>query len=44
MGFIIGLLVGGTVGAFAIALCISSGQADTYDKLKDNDKDDPRSK
>ena len=38
LGFIIGLIIGGTVGVFAMALCINAGQADKRENCTDSDK------
>ncbi|MFR7867994.1 DUF3789 domain-containing protein [Ruminococcus bicirculans (ex Wegman et al. 2014)] len=38
LGFIIGLIIGGTVGVFAMALCIAAGQADKRENCTDSDK------
>lgn len=38
VGFLIGLFVGGTVGVFAMALCIAAGQADKRENCTDSDK------
>ena len=38
LGFIIGLIIGGTVGVFAMALCITAGQADKRENCTDWDK------
>ena len=38
LGFIIGLIIGGTVGVFAMALCITAGQADKRENCTDSDK------
>lgn len=38
LGFIIELIIGGTVGVFAMALCITAGQADKRENCTDSDK------
>ena len=38
LGFIIGLIIGGTVGVFAMDLCIAAGQADKRENCTDSDK------
>lgn len=38
VGFLIGLFVGGTVGVFAMALCIAAEQADKRENCTDLDR------
>lgn len=38
LGFIIGLIIGGTGGAFTMALCTAAGQADERENCTGSDK------
>ena len=38
LGFIIGLIIGGTAGVFTMALCTAAGQADKRENCTDSDK------
>ena len=38
VGFLIGLLVGGTVGVITMCLCTAAGQADKYENYTDSEE------
>jgi len=38
LGFVIGLLAGGTAGEFIMCLCTAAGQADKHEKCTGSDK------